>query len=1061
MIRKITLLAAISLLLCTGHLYAQLKPLNYNIQGLPLSIDSGASFRLAPSQPTTRIVDSKSLDDRMFSPENKDVKKSNIPKQTVLRANFSTIDLGSDMYLLDDVTDPTSTVLEIRVDSTDWQYVLQLVGLEDLSEKIYSVFNDDFDFIFFVLNIEYNADIVNQLGFYGINIGVSDNVDGDGNGIYDTSHMWSSAGKLKSVMFLPYHSAILTGPTLHELCHNWAAYICPTYAPDNLRYDGHWGVSNAGGQLGGFRYVRTVEENCDGVQGKTLYQASFSSDEKNLDGSFKYPGFGVNANGGNGLPYSDIELYLMGMKSAQELRDADFHLDIYSGNDYHYDGDLSFGNGYFYSTTKTSYTIDDIIAMHGERMPDFTASQKQFKILTVAITPDTATTSYSSDMGQYVRWLAGGMDDDTYSGLLYNFRQATNDVGSLVVDDIKSSIKWNRQDLLSDIVLSAGTLTPAFNPYIFDYIVTVPADVETMDITGVADHPNATVTGHATELPLILNDYTYHEIQVSNEKGESQIYHINIIRGDAPPVRFKWKTDSATTKIENFIGIVPGESLIIDWGDGTQPEVISGTNTVGLRFFSIDHACYGRYISHTYNTADTFQVTIYEQNGLTCPLSTLLLNYGQEENGQFVVGVDNGVRLTQIDISKALQLRDLYVLRGEVAELDVSRNRELRWLSFNQNKLTELDLNNNEKLVLLECGGNQLTHLDVSHNIMLQRLVCNYNQLTTLNISTLPVLTDYQIEKNLFMALDVSHLPKLRLLNCSYNTLTTLDVSKNIFLESLGAAGNQLTNLDLRVNTALMGLGVQDNQLTELNVSNQLYLWNLSCANNKLTELDVSNRTGLFYLGCENNQLKKLDISGDTALLSIDCYNNALSLSNLYAISQQKTVGDRKYLGQQILSDSVVALYTTIAIDTVFYGINTVLNVYDGILGRDYIFNNGEITFLSTGNYTVTISNPAILSNKYDPASVRQTFLVNNSVGVWGVDNHEIKILSNPVKDELKIILPFSKKMEDLMIYDSSGRTVWSQSVPPIPSISINVSNLPKGIYIVRIGDWRGKFVKE
>jgi hypothetical protein len=259
---------------------------------------------------------------------------------------------------------------------------------------------------------------------------------------YSNASYWGSAGKLKSAMYFPYYSAISMGPTLHELAHNWAAYIVPTYDEDNENFSGHWGISSAGGQLGGFKYIRTVEENSGGVQGKTKYQASFY-DEKNPDGSFKYPGFGPYANGGNSLPYSDIELYLMGMKSAQELQNANFKLDIYSGNSVDsykefYDEDEG---GYFYSTTKTSYTIDRIIQEKGARVPDSTSSQKRFKILTVVLIDETSAENHIPRIVEDLNWFSGP-PSATYKGyIIYNFNQATYGVGSLEVSGVKDSLK--------------------------------------------------------------------------------------------------------------------------------------------------------------------------------------------------------------------------------------------------------------------------------------------------------------------------------------------------------------------------------------------------------------------------------------------------------------------------------------------------------------------------------------------------------------------------------------------------------------------------------------------
>jgi uncharacterized protein (TIGR03382 family) len=346
--------------------------------------------------------------------------------------------LGDGLSLPDAAADPSGTLVKMRVNAEQWKRLSSPSGysseLRYISNIVYSKFKDDFDFLFFVLDNEDN-DVVSSVGFYGVNIRVSNNVRGLGISVFDSTNSWGSGGKLKSAMYFPGYGFISSGPALHELCHNWAAYICNTYAPDNANYTGHWGVSNAGGQLGGFKYVRTVEENSTAEPGKILYQASFSSDEKNEDGSFEDGGFGPNANGGNGLPYSDIELYLMGMKSAQDLRSAGFHLDIYSGNSF----DVSFSKGYFYSSTKTSYTIDDLIASKGARDPDSASSQKHFKVLTVLLSDETGT-DHADRVIEDLEWFGGAIDDSTYSPRFYNFARATGGVGSLEVTGIENSL---------------------------------------------------------------------------------------------------------------------------------------------------------------------------------------------------------------------------------------------------------------------------------------------------------------------------------------------------------------------------------------------------------------------------------------------------------------------------------------------------------------------------------------------------------------------------------------------------------------------------------------------
>lgn len=350
----------------------------------------------------------------------------------------SDISLGDDgMYLLDE--DTASVIVLVELDNTQFDMISSssyTTVLQDISKKIYQKFNDDFDYIFFVLDGD-KFDHASMYGFYGMNIGISNSVAGIGISNYSNASNWGSAGKLKSAIYFPFPGAIADGPGLHEVLHTWGAYICPTFDFNNSSAGGHWGVSNAGGQLGGFRYVRKVEDNSNGVAGRTKYQASFNSNERDANGSFIYGGFGTAANGGNSLPYSDIELYLMGMKSAQELKNANFRLDIYSDNSY---DNATVSNGYFYSRQITSYSIDDIIRMLGERLPNVTNSQKQFKVLTVVLSHRKISFKTFNSIIDDIHWFGGPVESNRRQSL-FNFSQATNGKGSLVVAGIKNSLK--------------------------------------------------------------------------------------------------------------------------------------------------------------------------------------------------------------------------------------------------------------------------------------------------------------------------------------------------------------------------------------------------------------------------------------------------------------------------------------------------------------------------------------------------------------------------------------------------------------------------------------------
>jgi len=74
---------------------------------------------------------------------------------------------------------------------------------------------------------------------------------------------------------------------------------------------------------------------------------------------------------------------------------------------------------------------------------------------------------------------------------------------------------------------------------------------------------------------------------------------------------------------------------------------------------------------------------------------------------------------------------------NQLTNLDVSKNIELISLSCSNNQLTGIDVSKNIVLKELFCDNNQLTNLDVSNNIALKWLDCSNNQLSATALNAL------------------------------------------------------------------------------------------------------------------------------------------------------------------------------------------------------------------------------------------------------------------------------------------------------------------------------------
>ena len=280
----------------------------------------------------------------------------------------------------------------------------------ELIKDVYKKFPDKYDFIFFVLN---EPSIPSSLFYYGKLIGVSNDVQGIGNYIYDYTSDYGSSGKLKAVMQLTGLEYLKYGPALHELAHQWANFALPTHSVDapgsnitSYLYGSHWGFTGGStkGQLGGFKQSSLIENGSN----------SYTVDE-----------FGPFANGGNGIPYNELELYLMGMIPISSVSNFDMFTDITSLT-------VNSSTFDFTASTRTTYTPQSLEDLLGERVPSIGNSQKDFKLLIVVITDAPLSDDEWNKVDATAEWFSKKEDDGTS---LYNFWEATNGVGSITIEN--------------------------------------------------------------------------------------------------------------------------------------------------------------------------------------------------------------------------------------------------------------------------------------------------------------------------------------------------------------------------------------------------------------------------------------------------------------------------------------------------------------------------------------------------------------------------------------------------------------------------------------------------
>jgi hypothetical protein len=323
---------------------------------------------------------------------------------------------------------------------------------QNLVKDIYKKFNDDFDFVFLVLN---ETTIPTNLTYYGMLIKVSNNIGGIGQNNYSYAPDYGSHGKLQSVMALTALTFVKSGPTLHEIMHNWGNFGIQTATFQNGQgfdnYIPHWGFTGGSdrGQLGGFKQNTLV------VKANNTYEVET---------------FGSFANGGNGLPYNQLELYLMGMIPASEVND----FDVFSGITSATDG--SNGKIEFVASTRTTWNSAKLTQDLGARTPSSVTAQKKFKALFVVLTPTPLTPTQWTSIDEQVSWFSETQSDGTP---LYNFWEATGgkatiETGNLnlatgiqsIADDLNAYISVSPNPA-GDVIRMASTAGQAFGKISF------------------------------------------------------------------------------------------------------------------------------------------------------------------------------------------------------------------------------------------------------------------------------------------------------------------------------------------------------------------------------------------------------------------------------------------------------------------------------------------------------------------------------------------------------------------------------------------------------------------
>lgn len=262
---------------------------------------------------------------------------------------------------------------------------------------------------------------------------------------------------------------------------------------------------------------------------------------------------------------------------------------------------------------------------------------------------------------------------------------------------------------------------------------------------------------------------------------------------------------------------------------------------------------------------------------------------------------------------------------------------------------------------------------------------------------------------------------------CSDGTgyIRGFNIDSNSYLTQIWAYNLVYKNVSFNTPNNLQALYIQHSSIESIDVRNleNLILFGV-IGNEELTKLDLRELTRLKILMFQNTGVSDININGLNDLTDIDCYNTNLS-----------TMGyDSLFCALPECSDSLAGMIVVIQ-DTVYSDVST------------YMASNSQN--LISKNWFPTDRNYKLMPPSYGTFDC-------SSIGIDDieVDIVEAKVYPNPANNNLTVETT-KENIQTLEVYDALGRRVISKT-PKQKSINLDVSNLERGMYILKIQTEKG-----
>lgn len=394
-------------------------------------------------------------------------------------------------------------------------------------------------------------------------------------------------------------------------------------------------------------------------------------------------------------------------------------------------------------------------------------------------------------------------------------------------------------------------------------------------------------------------------------------------------------------------------------------------------------------------------------------------------------------------------LKSLLVLNQSVNtngddEIQISEAQNVKRLSNlnHQNIQSIKGLENFTHLEELNLEGNQIKTLKPIDNLeKIKILNVRQNPITSVDLKKIKTNLDVDLSLTEIKKLDVSGMENLYRLLIEETPLEEINLKGCSGLQSLQISKNRLKQIDLEGLQSLSNINFSENQVSEINVKNFPKLNYLQAENNLLKEIDLTGTENLSNLFLAGNPISEIDLSKQRKLVF-------LGLEKMDGLKKLDISANKGFIPQYALK--VLFLEKNQNLEY----LNLLNGVEDLTLSYRDEKDNTQVALPTLPALKIVCVNTEKqkeeLIKTYAGASKTPQFFVGKSncpsyVPSVEVSKEILKSYPHLVKD----VLYFSKKIENVKIYDSTGRLIFSQKNIK----EVNMSPFSKGVYWVNILD--------